>query len=149
GKLEKQRVTTLEKVVTDAYFRDYAKNPKSEELRLKARTLSWALTYFLANHKLDGLLRYHEELKKLPRDLEIDGDTLLLAFARAFDCVEAGNPNVVDKTKLAKLADQWHYAISLTPTENEELLKELDKAQRELKAHPPSAGDASKAVGPG
>ncbi len=72
GKLEKQRVAMLEKVVTDAYFREYAANPKSEEARVKARTLSWALTYFLANKKLDGLRRYHEELKKLPRDLEFD-----------------------------------------------------------------------------
>jgi hypothetical protein len=134
GKLEKQRYQTLIKTVTDAYFREYAAQPKSDEARIKARTVAWSLTYFLANKELDGLRRYHEELKKLPRDLEFDPQTLLLTFARAFDCVDAARPNAVDVGKLEKLANHWHDYISQTPAEDEALVQELTKAQAELKA---------------
>jgi hypothetical protein len=133
GRLEKQRYLTLEKVVTDSYFREFAGNPKSENARVKARTTAWSLTFFLANKQLDGLRRYHEELKKLPRDLEFDSQTLLLTFARAFDCLDASRPNAVDRSKLEKLANQWHDFISLTPAEDEALITELVKAQAELK----------------
>jgi hypothetical protein len=148
NKLEKTQLATLEKVVTDAYFREYAKDPKKEEAGLKARALAWSLTYFLANGKFDGLLRYQEELKKLPRDLEFDHDTLLLTFARAFDCVDVTNPDVVDRTKLARLARQWYDAINLTPAENEEVIKERDRAQAELKANPPKPGNAPAGIPP-
>ncbi len=144
GKL-KDHTQALMDVVSDADFREYAKNPKSEEAKVKARTMAWALTYFLANSRhLDGLQRYHEELKKLPRDLEFDGQTLLLAFGRAFDCLSANNPNTVDKAKLGKLAQEWHSYIQLTPSEDEDLQRELVKKQTELKTvHiPKPSGDA-------
>jgi len=134
NKLEKQRHVMLLKVITDAYFHEFARNPKSEDARLKARTLSWALTYFLANKKLDGLISYQEHLKKLPRDLEFDPETLQLTFAKAFDCLNAANPNVVDPAKLDKLANQWHDYIMLASTESEQLFTEMAKAQAELKS---------------
>jgi len=151
GKIDKKQLEAmLEKVVTDADFRDYAAKPKNEEARVKARTLSWALTYFLATKKLDGLRRYHEELKKLPRDLEFDPRTLLLAFARAFDCLDASSPNTVDRAKLTKLAEQWHDTIWLLPGEDEKLLQELIAAQAELKAknHPAKPGEGTKPGAP-
>ncbi len=147
GKLEKQRWQTLAKVVTDGYFREYAAKPKSEDARIKARTMAWALTYYLANKQLDGLRRYQEELKKLPRDLEFDPETLLLTFARAFDCLDGGRFNQVDTAKLEKLANQWHDFISLTPAEDEALIQELTKAQHELKGRynkPPEKPEANK-----
>jgi hypothetical protein len=141
NKLEKKRVDTLEKVVTDAYFRDILKNPKNQEAVIKAHTLSWSLTYFLAKKKLDGLRRYHEELRKLPRDLEFDAQTLLLTFARAFDCMDPSSPNAVDKPKLAQLADWWHDDIKLTPAEDENLVREAIRAQAELKSGGNKPGD--------
>src|SRR5262249_39606632 len=99
----------------------------------KARTLSWALTFFLANKRPDGLKRYHEELKKLPRDLEFDADTLLVTFARAFDCLDAARPNLADRTKLEKLANEWHDYLMLQRSEGQALVEELVKAQAELK----------------
>jgi hypothetical protein len=133
GRLEKQRSQTLIKVVTDSYFHEMALNPKSEDARIKARTLSWALVSFLANQKLESLRRYHEELKRLPRDLEFDPETLMLAFARAFDCLDTSRPNTVDRNKLEKLANNWHDYIVMSPAEDESLLQELTKAQNELK----------------
>ena len=50
--------------------------------------MAWSLTYFLAHRKLGndrfGLIRYYRELARMPRDLEFDGDSLVLLFARAF-----------------------------------------------------------------
>jgi hypothetical protein len=145
GKL-KDHTKALIDVVTDGDFREYAKNPKNEEARGKARTMAWSLTFFLANSRhLDGLRRYHDELKKLPRDLEFDGQTLLLAFARAFDCLDASNPNLVDKTRLGKLAQEWDFYIKSTPSEDEALQQELAKKQSELKSvHSPKGGEAPR-----
>ena len=144
GKL-KDHTKALIDVITDADFREFAKNPKSEEARVKARTMAWSLTYFLANTPhLDGLKRYHEELKKLPRDLEFDSRTLLLTFARAFDCLEASNPNAVNRAKMDKLAAEWHGYIMITPAEDEVLQQELVKKQAELKTiHSPKPGDTA------
>jgi len=71
---------------------------------------------------------------KLPRDLEFDPETLQLTFAKAFDCLNAANPNVVDPAKLDKLANQWHDYIMLASTESEQLFTEMAKAQAELKS---------------
>jgi len=133
GRLEKQRFITLARVVSDYYFREHALNPKSDDARIKARTLSWALTFFLANKRPDGLRRYHEELKKLPRDLEFDQETLLVTFARAFDCIDAARPNLADRAKLEKLANDWHDYLTYTRSEGQTLVEELVKAQAELK----------------
>jgi hypothetical protein len=141
NKLDNPRRLMLEKVVTDAYFRDLAKNPKNEEAAIKAHTLAWALMYFLANEQLDGLRRYHEELRKLPRDLEFDSQTLLLAFARAFDCLDPSSANGVDQAKLSKLAEKWHGYIMLRPNEGEELVKEAVNAQRTLRSSGTKPGE--------
>ncbi len=117
GKLEKNKADQLKKVITDQYWREAEKNPNSDMARNKARTLSWALTLYLMNNKLEGLKRYQEELSKLPRDLEFDADTLTLCFARAFDLLDARDPNKVDEGKLASLAEKWHDVMILTPTE--------------------------------
>jgi len=50
----------------------------------------------------------------------------------------------VNKAKLGKLAQEWHDYIRLTPSEDEDLQRELVKKQNELKAvhnpKPPSGG---------
>jgi hypothetical protein len=152
-KLERQPYEALEKVVTDQYFRDSDADPKSDDARIKARTLAWSLAYFLArsDRYRDGLIRYHQELAKLPRDLEFDKDTLLLTFARAFDLLDLTKPNTVDRNKLSKLATQWHDAITLTPSEGEELFKELAKNINELKAaaEKPAGKPGTPGGGPG
>ena len=83
----------------------------------KSRATAWSLTYFLAQKKLDGLLHYFKELGRMPRDLELNEDTLLNGFARAFDCVDGTKK--VDTRKLSSLADQWYRYIETTPVEPE------------------------------
>jgi hypothetical protein len=71
-----------------------AQNQK--EVRL-ARAMSWALTYYLANKKLDVLLNYRTELSRLPHELEFDEEVLEQCFTRA---LKGG--------KLADLAREWY-----------------------------------------
>jgi hypothetical protein len=92
---------TLRKVVTDAYFREgNRKNPN-----VKARATAWALTYYLAEKKLDALSNYFKELSNLPRDLQLDQDAMLDCFARAMGCVDAQGKR--DDAGLSKLANDW------------------------------------------
>lgn len=105
----------LEWTVTDRYFRhvDQAKNKQAGLLR--ARAMSWALTYYLANNHLDGLLRYHQEMAGMPRDMEFDDQTLLACFLRAFDLGDAAGK--IDRVKFQNFAKAWHQWISVQSTE--------------------------------
>jgi len=111
-RLERTPGETLRMVVTDAYFRDAArsKDPARAALERKARAATWALTYFLMQTRPDGVLRYYKELSKQPRDVELDADTLLGCFARAFDLVDSGKN--VDARKVDDLANQWDQFIT-------------------------------------
>src|SRR5262249_54459923 len=91
GRMEKP-LDALKGVVTDRYFHE-TNNGQNEPALLKARTMAWSLTFFLAHRKLGndqyGLVRYYRELAKMPRDLDFDPDSLLNLFARSFDCLDA------------------------------------------------------------
>ncbi|MHB1423520.1 MAG: DUF1570 domain-containing protein [Gemmataceae bacterium] len=131
GGLEKTRLDTLRKVVTDGYFRSLPRDMKADQTahRLyesairKARTATWSLTYFLTQQKLDGLRHYFTELSKMPRDVELDDTILLGCFARAFGCVD-GNNNV-DDAKLKALADEWYTYFDHVYFESESNMKEI------------------------
>lgn len=97
----------LRSVVTDSYFNSSHEEPES---LLKARTMTWALTYYLAQTNLDGLMHYYQELAKLPRDMAFDEPILLACFARAFDLTEPGKPDEISSAKLERLAYNW-YAV--------------------------------------
>ncbi len=62
----------------------------TKDLRV-ARSMSWALTYFLARKKLDVLLRYRDELNRLPRELEFGAEALEQCFTRAMQGGSAAN----------------------------------------------------------
>jgi hypothetical protein len=130
----------IRKVITNQYFRE-ATGEESKHPLMKARTMSWALTFFLMNRKLDQLLGFYQELDKLPRDLDFDDHTLLLAFARAFDLLDVSNPDRVDGLKLDKLAAEWYSYIELTPIESSEALQDAVnqyKKQQEKKGPKPT-----------
>jgi hypothetical protein len=123
----------LDKVITDQYFREAdAAKQKKDDLRMKAQVTSWSLCFFLVRSKLDGLIRFHQELAKMPRDLELDSENLRLCFARAFDLLDPTKPNTVDPAKLARLASDWHAFIRLAKTEGEELSQEVARNRNEL-----------------
>src|SRR5207302_8882317 len=114
---------------------DYFKESPKKDPSVKARATAWALTYYLAQKRLDGLYSYYKELSRLPRDLELDGDALLDCFARAFGCVDAANKR--DDRKLADLADAWMNYIEeevKLDHEAEGILDAIHKPQNELAA---------------
>jgi hypothetical protein len=130
-KAEKTPYDTLRTVVTDGYFRtvpprgeagSLVRKAHDEALR-KARATSWALTYWLAKEKVDGLRRYCKELGKLPRDLELDESTLLEAFARALNAVDGANKP--DPAKLATLAERWFDFMNNETLDSEGLRKQI------------------------
>jgi hypothetical protein len=126
-KLEKNPTEALKAVVTDRYFHQIKDSKNKHNAQAKARTMSWALVYFLAHKKREGLLRYYQELAQEPRDLDLDEDVLLTCFARAFGLVDAKKPNEVDETELNKLAAAWYKFMRDTPLEIDENLKEAIK----------------------
>ena len=121
-------------IVTDRFFRlamDPKKNKPEDEPELKARALSWALTYYIAHDKLDGLLRYYQELRRLPRDIEFDDEVLLGCFGRAFDLMDATGKKI-DEGKLAGFAETWYrMMVRFTAGEASDLLAELRKNREE------------------
>ncbi len=149
---KRRGLATLRKTVTDGYFRTLPPDGKadSEEHRLheaalrKARTVSWSLTYYLAQQKLDGLRRYFAELSKMPRDLELDDAVLLGCFARAFGCVDSGNK--VDDAKLNNLANDWYSYWQRVTFESEPTMKDIrDRIAKKLKEAQEQAQKQSEA----
>jgi hypothetical protein len=80
NKLDKP-AEALKAVVTDGYFRKVNDSKNKERALDKARTMTWALTYYLAQKHREKLRRYYDELADLPRDLEFDAD-VLWAYSR-------------------------------------------------------------------
>jgi hypothetical protein len=121
----------LESVITDRDFH-HARQGRDKVALLKARTMSWALTYFLAQAKLPDLQRYFAELSKLPRDMEFDEETLRLTFARAFRLLDRSGK--VDPGLLTRLGAEWHEFMIRTPLELNEIMEEVRKTQNDIKA---------------
>lgn len=100
-KLPSRSHDLLLKVIRNEFFTAADRKDPSE----KARSTAWALTYYLAQKRLDNLHRYFKELSRLPRDIDVEGDALVACFARAFDCVDADKR--LDEAKLGQLAEEW------------------------------------------
>jgi hypothetical protein len=126
-KLDKNPTEALKAVVTDRYFHQIKNSKNKANAQAKARTMSWALVYFLAHKKREGLLRYYQELAQEPRDLDLDEDVLLNCFARAFGLVDPKKPDEVDETALNKLAAAWYTFMRDTPLEIDQNLQDALK----------------------
>ncbi len=98
----------LRGVLADRYFHEANGDPDKV---LRARVMAWALSYYLLQNKLDGLFRYAEELNALPRDLELDEDTHVACFARAFNLTKSGKPDEIDPAKWQVFAADWYRAL--------------------------------------
>lgn len=128
NKLEKPPETALKKVITDEYFRE-ARKIDQEAAWTKARTMTWALTYFLVETHLPELMAYYQELGNLPRDMEFDDEILLGCFARAFKIADSVNPNQPKADALHRLGMEWYRYMGDKQLENSQALKEADEAR--------------------
>ena len=124
--LEPEAKHALRKVVTDRYFHEATS--QTDEGLLKARTMAWSLTYFLAEKRTDGLLRYFDELGNLPRDMELDEDALMACFGRALDLMDGPSQTQINPAKLTKLAEEWYQFLHYTNLEASEAVNDLAEA---------------------
>jgi hypothetical protein len=146
--LERNAAKALKAVVTDELFRAITSSKNKEAATAKARTMTWSLVFFLAKKHSAGLLAYYNQLATMPRDLEFDADTQLLAFARAFGLMDQAKPDQVDQSAVARLASEWYQYTRLVQFEVEEAYqKAKEKYKQKLpnptttaSGKPPAAG---------
>jgi hypothetical protein len=161
SKFEHDSGKALRAVVTDKYFRDIRAarerekdkdalaGPKSgegdDEARkekdleyVRARTLTWAFTYYLMNRQTGGMIRYIDELKKMPRDMEFDEETLYQLFARSFGLTDRSDPTKVDENKVAIMGSDCYEFVRREP-----LLPTLGSGEDSPKAKPAKRGQKS------
>jgi hypothetical protein len=124
---EKDPLKALKAVVTDGYFREAKTSKKKEAELTRARTMAWALTYYLAQQKLEDLVRYYRELANLPRDMQLDDEALLGLFARVFGLVDVNKPDQLDAARAADFARKWYAYLESMPPELIEAYKEATK----------------------
>jgi hypothetical protein len=128
------------------------KDGKPSEHEEIARSTAWAFVYFCAiNKKMPNLLRLGDELSRLPRDLDLDENTLQACFARAFDMVDAKDPGKADQNKLRGLAEQW-FAEMMTVNLEVNEVEGMYMAQRALASGPRPANrqpQRGNNIGPG
>jgi len=133
-KLEASGSLLIRQIVTDTYFRQ-AETTKDPDLRKKAEATAWALSYFLARKELPKLQAYFKELARMPRDLDLDEETLMGCFARAFDVWDP-NKKAVDNRRLETLANKWVADTNATIVEGEDMFiimkKQLAEAEKTL-----------------
>lgn len=133
----------LRSSLTDSYFRRISDSKNKDVALTKARTMSWALTYYLANRKPEGFKRYFQELTALPRDMEFSEEVLMTAFARAFDLTDAAKPGEVDMNKFNNLANDWYLYMRNTPVELDEVRRERSAAAKGRTTGKPGANQPS------
>jgi hypothetical protein len=102
-----------------------------------AHSTAWSLVYYIIQYEDKGiqkLMKYADELAKLPRDLDLDDRALQACFGRAFNLTDAKDPRRLDPEKGRVLANAWfNKMLGVT-------LEVID-AERELTAYrfPPPA----------
>jgi hypothetical protein len=79
-------------------------NKSKEELMIKAQTTAWALTYYLSREKLAGLQDFYAQLNRMPRDLHLDGKTVLMTFCRSFNLMKGDE---IDREEFDRFAQGW------------------------------------------
>jgi hypothetical protein len=109
----------LKSVITDVQFNNVVSAADKDGL-LRARSNAWALAYYLHKARLPGMMKFYQELSALPRDLEVDGKTLLACFGRAFDCANRTNDGV-DPAAFEQFAKDWVNYVKGVPLPGAEL----------------------------
>jgi len=76
------------------------------KLENKAHATAWSLTYFLHKTRMESTHKFYEELNKFPRDLRLDDQAVVGAFARAFNLMKADQTGI-DPVELERFAANW------------------------------------------
>jgi hypothetical protein len=131
----------LNKVITDQYFREAQSAPEAqqdEKLEF-ARTMAWALTYYLAEKHPDRLMAYLNNLAKLPRHMDFDKRVLKELFVQSVLDSDA------DGKKFTRLAKNWLSTMQRDVTlEVPDIWKDAKKARADAEAARKKKEDESK-----
>jgi hypothetical protein len=86
-------------ILTDKQLRAARKSERDDRdvLMFRARAEAWALTYYLAQTQLGGLLQFYAELRQMPRDLELSDEVILKTFAKSFGLLDEDGKNIDPK----------------------------------------------------
>lgn len=110
-------------VITDRNFdaSEKAETKDRDFLREKAKAESWALCYFLLYKKPDQFRKFFNEIREMPRDLDLSAEVLEQAFGQAFDLLDAKGEKI-DTAKVTRLQSEWlsHMAFVKLPADNSE-----------------------------
>ncbi|MGL4419546.1 MAG: hypothetical protein ACRCZF_02670, partial [Gemmataceae bacterium] len=112
---------------------DAAKRRLKMKLERKSHATAWALTYYLNRYKLPGMIKFHAEIKRMPRDLRLNEDLVLMTFCRCFNLT---NP---ERTQIDKAAFQ-QFAIAWLDTMRNAPPYGLDIALDSVTADPGAGG---------
>jgi len=87
---------------------------KRDRLSIKAESTAWALYYYLAKARPNELRKFLDEIAAVPRDLPLDGDTVVAAFCRVFSIENT-------KESLTRFADGWLDYIHTVPQASQDV----------------------------
>jgi len=77
------------------------------KLTTKSQVTAWALTFYLAKKKMPAMLSFFAELNKMPRDLRLDREMVLVAFCTKFQLMNAIDPTTIDQAAFKRFAQDW------------------------------------------
>ena len=76
------------------------------KLSLKAEVTSWALMYYLSRTRSAGLYKFYAELGKLPRDMWLAPEEVMLIFGKSFNLLTPDQTRIDDKA-FTTFANSW------------------------------------------
>ena len=102
--------------------------PTTTATRSSRRTMTWSLTYFLAQQHLDQLICYYQDLAGMPRDMELGEEALGQRLSRHSTWATVPTPSPAPKAK--KLAKEWYEFMNSTHVEVADVARTGQKAGR-------------------
>src|SRR3954453_3412598 len=64
---------------------------------------------------MPALLKFYAELNRMPRDMRLDKDQVVLVFCKTFGLMDMADPTKIDKASFKKFAEQWGDFIRICP----------------------------------
>lgn len=111
------KVKRMQHDLKDSKNRDEDSRKVRQEAEF-ARSAAWALTYYLIkDNQFDRLVKYREELSKLPRDLPLDDKTLKRLFAQSFQLHDKKGSGLFDEAEVRTMAGNWFAKVDEQPIE--------------------------------
>lgn len=140
---------TLLHTIRDSEFSEARENPRQGSLHLlMGRTYAWGLCHYLTRMRTAGVIRFYEELAKMPRDLELEPDEVVGCFARAFDVADVTGVKI-DPAKFESLAKDWLGYMASVATPGTEMQIGVEGGNNSIPGGPPPGGGAPGGGGGG